>query len=214
MSPVNHLGDIIMFEVQKLYQACAANNHLAVNELFLAALKDIGVDARDYPEHKMWVLDYNMIECIKDHPVVLECRGLLMGYDGSIIRKGFNRFFNLGECGVSEFDFANSIAFEKADGSLMFVYFCPATNQWEIGTRGTAFAEGDNEWFGTFRGFMLNAMGRTEEQFQSDCASELNPTITYLFEAVGPDNRIVTPYVENHLVYLSSFVTATGEELF
>jgi len=66
----------------------------------------------------------------------------------------------------------------------------------------------------TFRDFMLNAMGRTEAEFQSDCEEKLSKDITFVLEAVGPDNRIVTPYTENHLVYLSSFVTATGEELF
>jgi len=196
------------FEVQKLHAECNTQ------ESFLENLKLIGVDARDYPEHKMWLLDYNMIECEKNHPVVLECRGLVMGYDGSIIRKGFDRFFNLGENGVDTFDFENSVVFEKADGSLMFVYWCPPTNQWEIGTRGTAFAEGPNEWHGTFRGFMLKAMGRTEKEFQHDCEKKLNQKITYVLEAVGPDNRIVTKYETNHLVYLTSFVTATGEELF
>lgn len=196
-----------MFEVQKLHAECNTQ------ESFLENLKLIGVDVRDYPEHKMWLLDYNQIECVKNHPVVNECRGLLMGYDGSIIRKGFNRFYNLGENGQDTFDFENSTVFEKADGSLMFVYFCPPTGRWEIGTRGTAFAEGPNEWFGTFRGFMLNAMGRTEDQFQKDCAY-LDKRNTYLFEAVGPDNRIVTKYETNHLVELSNIETATGREHF
>lgn len=198
-----------MLEVQKLFYfwndkefelGCSTPG-----KLFLDALKTIGVEARDYPEHKMWLLDYSQIDAIKNHPVVNECRGLVMGYDGQIIRKGFTRFYNLGENGVDTFDFENSIAFEKADGSIMFVYWCEPTQQWEIGTRGTAFAEGPNEWHGTFRGFMLAAMGRTESEFQQSCTA-LNKDLTYLFEAVGPDNRIVTPYETNHLVYLAVIV--------
>jgi hypothetical protein len=200
-----------MYEVQKLYhdEFATETNH----QFFLDKLKLLGVDTRDYPEHKMWILDYNQIDAIKNHPVVNECRGLLMGYNGEIIRKGFTRFYNLGENGVDTFDFENSIAVEKADGSLMFVYFCGPTQRWEIGTRGTAFAEGPNEWHGTFRGFFLNCMNRNEQQFQSDC-DKLDKCVTYLFEGIGKDNRIVTPYVDNMLVYLSSFVTATGSELF
>lgn len=198
-----------MFDVQVLYKDAHRSDES--HQTFLEALAAIGVDARDYPDHKMWLLDYNQIECVKNHPVVNECRGLLMAYDGSIVRKGFGRFYNLGENGDDTFDFENAVVFEKADGSLMFVYFCPATEKWEIGTRGTAFAEGPNEWFGTFRNFMLNAMGRTEEQFQVD-ATRFDKRNTFLFEAVGPDNRIVTKYETNHLIELSTIVTATGEE--
>lgn len=198
-----------MFEVQKLYNDCLFTND---NLRFLGQLDELGIEVKDYPDHKMWLFNYSQIDSIKNHPVVNECRGLLMGYDGKIIRKGFTRFYNLGENGVDTFDFENSIAFEKADGSLMFIYWCSSTNQWEIGTRGTAFAEGPNEWHGTFRAFMLFAMGRTEEQFQSDC-SNMNKDVTRLCEAIGPDNRIVTPYVENKLVSLSFVNNITGDEV-
>lgn len=194
------------FEVQKLHQECNTR------ESFLDELSKLGVKMRDYPEHQMMLLDYDQIECVKNHPVVNECRGLLMGYDGKIIRKGFTRFYNFGENGVDTFDFGNSIAFEKADGSLMFVYWCEPTNRWEIGTRGTAFAEGPNEWHGTFRGFMLHAMGRTEEQFQHDCVG-FDRRVTRLYEAVGPDNRIVTPYETNHLIALSYVSIVDGSEV-
>lgn len=205
-----------MFKIQKLHADCIRKGDAEYEAglgRFRNEMKLLGIDIKDYPEHSMFLLDYNQIECVKNHPVVNECRGLLMGYDGTIIRKGFGRFYNLGENGVDTFDFQNSIAFEKADGSLMFVYFCVPTGKWEIGTRGTAFAEGPNEWFGTFRGFMLNAMGKTEDEFQSDCQF-LDKRNTYLFEAVGPDNRIVTKYETNHLVELCNVETATGKEKF
>ena len=196
-----------MLEVQKIFN----NSTTLVN--FVSEMALIGVNVRDYPEHEMMLLDYDQIEAIKNHPAVNECRGLIMGYDGQIIRKGFTRFYNLGENGVDQFDFGNSLAFEKADGSLMFVYYCNPTRRWEIGTRGTAFAEGSNERFGTFRGFMLNAMGRTEDQFQSDCDELLSRCHTFLFEAVGPDNRIVTPYETNHLIELCSVEVPEGYEV-
>lgn len=107
------------------------------------AVSSRGVDIREYPEKQMFLLDYNQIEAKDNDYVSDHCRGLVVGYDGTILRRGFKRFYNFGSAGWTDFDFKNSIAFEKADGSLMFVYFCPATNQWEIGTRGTAFAEGN-----------------------------------------------------------------------
>jgi len=177
-----------------------------------AEFTELGIDMKQYEDLGMVLLNYNQIEAIKNHPIVNLCRGLLIGYDGSIIRNGMPRFYNLGENGVDTFDFQNSITFEKADGSLMFTYFCLPTGKWEIGTRGTAFAEGPKEFFGTFRDFMLSAMGRTEAEFQEDCTELLNKEYTYLFECIGKDNRIVTPYGENMLVFLSSVENATGNE--
>jgi hypothetical protein len=197
-----------MLEVQKLYNAAKGDR-----VVFLEALANIGVEARDYPELKMLLLDYNQIECIKDHPVVIECRGIIMGYDGQVIRKGFNRFFNLGECGVDRFDFENSVTFEKADGSLCFIYWCEPTGRWEMGSRGTAFAEGPANFYPTFRDFFLNCMSRTEEEFQRDCNEFLEKDTTYLNEGCGPDNRIVTPYIKNELVYLGAIHNVTGIEL-
>lgn len=201
-----------MLAVQKLYHSHVTT--MSTNGLarFKEALTAVGVDQRDYPEHEMMLLDYDMIECDKNHPVVLECRGLLMGYDGTIIRKGFNRFFNLGENGVDTFDFANSLTFEKADGSLCFIYWCEPTKQWEIGTRGTAFAEGPHEWHGTFRGAMLKAMGKTEAEFQRDC-SGFDKDVTRLYEYTSPDNRIVTPYTTSELVALSYVSNIDGSEI-
>jgi hypothetical protein len=202
-----------MLEVQKLYAGMHLGHWAETHTTFLGELDALGIDVRDYPDHKMWLLDYNQINAVKNHPVVNECRGLLMSYDGEIVRKGFGRFYNLGENGIDTFDAENCVMFEKADGSLMFVYHCLQTGRWEIGTRGTAFAEGPNEWHGTFRNFMLFAMGRTEAEFQADCAF-LDKRNTYLFEAVGPDNRIVTKYETNHLVELCNVETATGKEKF
>lgn len=199
-----------MFEVQKLYFYIKQNS--SDDAEFLDQLSQLGVDVRDYPVEQMWLLDYNQIECVKNHPVVNECRGLLMSYNGEIVRKGFNRFYNLGENGVDTFDFEHTIAFEKADGSLCFIYFCPATNKWEIGTRGTAFAEGPNEWHGTFRGAMLKAIGRTEDEFQRDCIG-FDKNLTRLYEYISPDNRIVTPYKESMLVALSLVDNRTGYEI-
>lgn len=185
-----------MLHTQTLLNQCDS-----VDE-FRAELRKRGIDIREYPEQQMLHLDYNQIEVDKFDPIGRECRGMVMSYTGEIFCKSFNRFFNLGECGVDQFDFENSIAFEKADGSLVRIYYLPATGKWEIATRGTAFAEGPHEWHPSFRKYILSAMGRTEEQFQEDCENNLHDSCTYVFEVVGPENRIVTPYTKNELVYL------------
>lgn len=199
-----------LLEVQKFYREFIHPELSLVD--FVNGLTAFGVKARDYPEHKMWLLDYDQIEAVKNNPIVNECRGLIMGYDGKIICKSFNRFYNLGENGVDTFDFENSTAFEKADGSLVRMYWCPSTNRWEIATRGTAFAEGPHPLHGTFRNAILKAMGVTEEKFQSD-ASQFDKYTTRVYEYISPDNRIVTPYKESQLVALSYVSVLTFKEV-
>lgn len=205
-----------MMEVQKLYSHCILKGDAEYETglgKFRAEMKLLGIDIKDYPEHKMMLLDYSQIDCIKkDHPIVMECRGLIMGYDGTIICRPFKRFFNIGECGIDTFDFETSIAFEKCDGSLVKIYFCPANNQWEIGTRGTAFAEGNNDFFPSFRHAILDAIGVTEEQFLIDCSC-FDKNVTRLYEYISPKNRIVTPYEKAELVALSYIDNRFGDEI-
>jgi len=174
---------------------------------------DRGIDVKEYPDHEMVLLNYNQINCKKDDPIAVECRGLLVSYDGTCVRKGFHRFFNLGECDVDDFNFKRSIIKEKMDGSLVLVYWCPSTKKWEIGTRGNAFAEGNNDAFGTFRLAILNGMGRTEDQFQVDCETYFHTKETRIYEYCGPANRIVTKYESAFLAPLATFNNDTWEEI-
>ena len=173
---------------------------------------ELGIDMRHYEDLGMVLLDYNQIEAKDNHPVSDECRGLLMGYDGTILRKGFTRFYNYTQAGHDSLDVQNSVIHEKCDGSLMFVYWCEATNRWELGTRGTAFASGSANFHPTFRDFFLECLDVIEEKFQSDCTVHLNKEYTYLFEGVGPDNIIVAKYETNHAVFLGCVENATGKE--
>ncbi len=182
------------------------------------SLENLGIKVKIYKEG-IAKLNYDQIKSPKMNPVVMECRALILSYpDAEPVSRAFVRFFNYGEvkeitekCNLNNADF-----YEKVDGSLIQVYFCPQTNRWEIATRSMAFAEGsrssDSE---TFRSAVLNAMGfkgsNTEEEFQNFCNS-LEPKYTYIFEYCGPLNRIVTKYSDEHLVMLSIVQNDSGEE--
>lgn len=101
--------------------------------------------------------------------------------------------------------------------SLCPMYYCPQTNQWEISTRGMAYAEA-NHSFGlktdwTFRQAILDAMGFSEEQFQT-CMNEavFHKSCTYVMEYTSPFNRIVTPYEKPEMVLLAVVSNITGCE--
>lgn len=177
---------------------------------------DLFIKTKIYKEYGIAKLNYDQIYSPKSHPVVMECRGLILSYpEANIISVAFPRFFNYGEVPdiTKHCNLSNSEFYEKVDGSLIQVYFCFPTKKWEIATRGMAFAEGiDNTGTGSFRSAVLNAMGNwNENKFQS-FSSTLNEKLTYIFEYCGPSNQIVTPYETDHLVLLSIVENYTGKE--
>ena len=127
-----------MLEVQKYLQTKTLEN----------LTEELGIRCKVYEEENIVLLDYDQIESPKTHPIVRECRSLILALsDFSIVSRKFDRFFNHGEAleYYSDFSFENAVAFEKADGSLIGVYYNPFTNRWDISTRGMAKAEGSHQ---------------------------------------------------------------------
>ncbi len=119
--------------------------------------------------------------------------------------------FNYGECPdfYADFDINRAHVFEKADGSLIKVYWSPATDRWEISTRSQAFAEGPHAVGGTFREWVLRAMNLSEEEFQGSMML-MPEEFTFIMEYVGPENRIVSPYEKSEMVMLAVRDNQTG----
>lgn len=177
------------------------------------ALTDqLAIDVKQTDE--LMVLNYSQIDSPKMHPVVQECRGLVLSKYLNILCRPFKRFLNYGEGDTKEFDFSDVTIFEKADGSLVKVYWNPYKNRWEVATRGSAYGE-VNHVFGTktdwtFREAILDAMKMTEDEFQLAMAG-LDRSVTFLFEYVSPYNRIVTPYDQPMVVMLGVVDNESGD---
>ncbi len=186
-----------MLEVQKYLE----------NNTFEQITNELGIKCKVYPEDNIVLLDYDQIDSPKTHPIVCECRSLILSLtDYSVVSRKFNRFFNYGEAldFYKDFNFNGAIAFEKADGSLIGVYHNKFTNTWEVSTRGMAKAEGQHYTGKTFREMVLGAFAfSSEDDFQFFCENTLDSTLTYIFEYTSPLNRIVTPYKEDKMVLLS-----------
>ena len=183
---------------------------------FVALTEQYGIKVRKYPEDNLVLLDYDQIESPKTHQIVVECRSLILALDTlEVVSRKFDRFFNLGEAPEfhQDFDFDRAVVLEKADGSLIGVYFNPHTSRWEISTRGMAKAEGEHMFGGTFREKVLAAFGFTrEEDFQTVMTENYHNGYTYVFEFCSPENRIVTKYESAHMVLTSIRENATGKE--
>jgi T4 RnlA family RNA ligase len=143
----------------------------------------------------------------KYHPIVMECRGLILSLDNEIVSRPFDRFFNLYE-GDDHLDFNwnDSIVFTKLDGSLIQGY--NYNGKWYVGTSGTAFAEGETPMKTTYHDLFVKAVGGRDLQ---EVFRFLPEGYTFLFELTSPENRIVTPYSETKITLLAVRDNETGK---
>lgn len=202
-----------MLQVQEYLR----DTRFADNFAALAALEaELGIKARIYEDDNLVLLDYNQIESPKTHPIVVECRSLILALDTfDVVSQKFRRFFNLGEAPdlVAGMDYSQSVVLEKADGSLCGVYRNPHADRWEVSTRGMAKAEGEHIMGGTFRERMIAAFGFSgEDAFQSYFSQSvfINQDATFIFEFTSPENRIVTKYEKPEMVLIGA--THDGHE--
>ncbi len=169
---------------------------------FTSLTTELGITVKDYGDRV--VLNYSQINSPKTHPIVRECRGLILSKNNEVVCRPFDRFFNVGEAPEtqSDLDMSRAGAFAKIDGSLIKMYNWGGN--WELATRGSAF--GENTVFDhniTFRQLALDALQLTEEEFQKE-AGKLSPDKTYLFELTSPLNRCVTPYSDTTMWFLGA----------
>ena len=174
----------------------------SIHEGLAALSSELGIKVKEYPEQDIIVLNYCQIESPKTHPITRECRSLVINYSGEVISRSFDRFFNLGE-GECEVNFNSAVAFEKADGSLINLYYVHSSKEWAFRTRGTAFAESQLPSRRTYQEAILECIGLSFESFQ-EAMSGVDKTITFIFEFVSPENRIVTRYTEPQLILLGA----------
>jgi T4 RnlA family RNA ligase len=174
---------------------------------------DFGIKVKPYHEEGLIVLNYDQIESPKTHPIVMECRSLIIDRYYNVVSRSFDRFFNYGEAPETQahIDWSKAVCYEKVDGSLIKIY--NYEGYWYVATRGTAFAESTVNGFPiTFKELVCNALNcTTYEALQKVCNNELDPAYTYIFEVTSTENRVVKVYEGYKLHYLGARNNATGE---
>lgn len=165
----------------------------------------VSVDER-FPD--LLVLNYNQIDSPKDHPIVKECRSLVVGWDGDsfhVVSRAFDRFFNQGECATT-YDLSEVTLYEKIDGSLVSVFY---TDQygWLYRTKSMIMPELSVQgWERTWKDFIESAL-----DWEIVNKSLLDKDYTYIFEVVGRENRVVVKYPEDEAYLLAVRNNLTGE---
>lgn len=167
--------------------------------------EELGIKVKIYEDEGLMVLNYHQVDSPKSHPVVMECRGLILDTEFNVVSRSMDRFFNLGEVPEtqSHIDLSKALCYQKVDGSLIRIYNHKGT--WHIATRGLAFAEATvNGYNVTFKELVLKALGYDEVVFQAKCNMFLDKTITYICEITSTENRCVKSYSGYTLWYLTA----------
>ncbi len=171
------------------------------------AVVDAGlVSCRKHPTDQLWILNYTP-ECQFSKSwcdVTLQCRGLIVDGQGTVVARPFRKFFNISEHDNPEFvpvPYGMPFkAYEKMDGSMGIAYY--GQGGWEIATRGSFVSE--QAEFAT----------RLLTQKYKSAMSLMKPELNYLFEIIYPENRIVVDYGDmQELVLLGVIRTSDGVEL-
>jgi hypothetical protein len=159
------------------------------------------------------IFNYDQLRSDFNNPIVQEARGIIFkkGQWENPVCWAFNKFGNYGEGWVKDIDWDTAFVSEKVDGSLMKVWW---DNEWKISTNGTidAFKAdlGDVRMpnFGEyFIDTILDYYNNSTEFYGT-----LDEDKTYMFELVGPYNRVVVPYEQSDLYFLGARNKYTGEE--
>lgn len=134
----------------------------------------------------------------------LEARGLIIKNCGGFYKEvchGLNKFFNMEEPNAASIDWAHGFSvLEKMDGTNIRLW-CDE-EKWHISTLGTIFA--DNDEYGML---FKKACGDF-----NNYVKELDPSYTYVYELVGPLNRIVVRYDETAAYFICKRSLKTGRE--
>lgn len=185
-----------------LHQNVAKPNFTAA--ALQAAVEQGWVTRRKHPDFPYYVYNYTPRTTFERqwNEVTEQCRGLILDADHNIIARPFRKFFGLAE-------YVDSLgrvipdepfeAWDKLDGSLGISFLGP-DGKLGISTRGSFESE--------------QAIKGTEMIRTQLCCTYTDPTLTYLFEIIYPDNRYVVNYGDYEgLVLLAVIVPETGEEL-
>lgn len=179
---------------------------------------ELAIEVNQHDTLPLAILNYNMIESPKTHPIVRECRGLVVNTsDWSLVARAFPRFFNWGEVQdeMPFFNWEKSAALEKVDGSLcLFYYFA---GEWRVNTRGSFAGMGmfNTQWqadyfkmpmFFTWKEGILQALGIKE---LSELDAYLDRQLTYACEFCSLWNKVVREYKSPCIYQLACFA---GEE--
>lgn len=162
------------------------------------------VSVQKHPTDNLYIYNYTQKAQFRNEwtPELLMCRGLILDSTGKVIARPYDKFFNKDQHKPEEIPLEEFVAYDKLDGSLGILYR-DSRGVLQLATRGSFIS--DQALIGT--NLLLSSMGQygiPETIFSS--------RLTYLFEIIYPENRIVVDYKNvSMLVFLGARDIETGK---
>lgn len=162
------------------------------------------------------MFSYDQIRSDFNQELVREARGIIFreGDWENPVCWAFNKFGNYGESYAPDIDWSTAFVTEKVDGSLIKLWY--DDDEWHISTNGAI--EAYNAPLGevkyrNFGSYFYDTVCGYYDYFD-DFISGLNTSLTYMFELVGPCNRVVIPYEAPAIYFLGARNKFSGYEYF
>lgn len=172
------------------------------------------------------LLEYNQLASDFNEPLVRECRGSIFRREGAkwiCVCHPFDKFGNYGEPYVPEIDWQSAVVYEKIDGSLMKMWY--DRGEWHLSTNGTidAFKAPLGDFGMSFGDYFYEILKSkvneyvdyetTPTQVWNMFCHSFRKDETYMFEMVGPKNRVVINYEKADIYLLGARNINTHEEI-
>jgi RNA ligase len=180
---------------------------------FVEAVDQGLIYARPHPVEPLVIYNYTQ-QCQFQgawNECTTQCRGLIATIDGDVVARPFPKFFNYGEPNAPDLELsASARVTDKIDGSLGILYPCPSgvpgnyfnDTAWSIATRGSFDSEQAKVGTGILKRYLDEGLWMPLHG------------LTYLFEIIYPENRIVVDYGDMcDLVLLAVINNRTGSNL-
>lgn len=180
--------------------------HELIDKDLLAEMYEQGyIDLQVHPQEPLGVLNYAKKTAWEGmwNAATMACRGLIYNMQTmEVIARPFEKFFNYEQLGGPAWMARSGpvVVTDKQDGSLGILYPLPSGGH-AVATRGSFMSDQAKHatavWNEKYKGKVL-----------------LNPDVTYLFEIIYPENRIVLNYGSmDDLVLLGGVFISTGGTL-
>lgn len=155
-----------------------------------------------HPNGRLQILNYGptvQYEKLWDD-ITMQTRGLILDTDYNVVARSFRKFFNIEEHKPNEIPNLKFDAFDKLDGSIGILYFLDGKPY--IASKGSFTSEQSKR---------ATEILYTKYKHTFD---KLNPSNTYVFEIIYPENRIVVNYGDtNDIIQLAVINTITGSDM-
>ena len=167
------------------------------------SIKDGYITVQKHPTENLYIYNYTNKCQYGRHwnETTMMCRGLILDENKNIIARPFKKFFNLEEYKgfYGNLPNENYKITEKLDGSLGILYF---GKEYAISTRGSFVSD------------QAEKATKILHEKYSHILSQIKPDVTYLFEIIYPENKIIVNYGDKEDIILLAIIdNKTGKDL-